>query len=177
MHYIWHLWRLDSPDISSLYFRILQITGLFLLVLCLFVLMYLLNYCYIAILIVACYSLLFDSFCIKTLELLHCHFSFLLKYIIKRKIKVFIIESYFRNGTKVIGVRQYSLQFCLQKFQPEYPQMIVFITILPNSTNSRKKLFRLSGSVAWKRGSDRSKRLRRWWSKCDKQCSELLQRQ
>jgi hypothetical protein len=41
------------------------------------------------------------------------------------KHNIFLIESYFRNDTKVEGVWIYSVQNCLEEFQAEFPNFTV----------------------------------------------------
>ncbi|RZB41576.1 hypothetical protein BDFB_014039 [Asbolus verrucosus] len=39
--------------------------------------------------------------------------------------KTFLVESYLRSGTKVDGVRTYSVQNCIKDFRREFPKVVV----------------------------------------------------
>ncbi|RZC40620.1 hypothetical protein BDFB_015163, partial [Asbolus verrucosus] len=39
--------------------------------------------------------------------------------------KTFLVESYFRNGTKVDGVWTYSVQNCMEEFRTEFPEVVL----------------------------------------------------
>ena len=39
--------------------------------------------------------------------------------------KIFIVESYFRNGRRVEGVWQYSIQDGFEEFQQQFPDIVI----------------------------------------------------
>ncbi|RZC27715.1 hypothetical protein BDFB_014289 [Asbolus verrucosus] len=39
--------------------------------------------------------------------------------------KIFIVESYFRNGHLVVGVCQYSIQSCFVEFRQQFPDAVL----------------------------------------------------
>lgn len=69
--------------------------------------------------------------------------------------KAFMIECYFRNGTKVNGIWAYSIQSCLEEYRAEFPDVVVDYKLFQDTLNRCVKLFRETGSVSRKTGSGR----------------------
>jgi hypothetical protein len=61
--------------------------------------------------------------------------------------KTFLIESSFRNGTKIGRVWVYSVQNCIEKFQTKFPNFAV------DYIQFKTELFHGTGSVLQKPGS------------------------
>lgn len=72
--------------------------------------------------------------------------------------KIFIIESYFRNGTKVDGVWTYSIEECMEEFHNEYPNDVFVRQQFVETLKRCLTRFRESGNVAAKGGGRPKKR-------------------
>lgn len=69
--------------------------------------------------------------------------------------KIFIVESYFRNGRRVEGVWQYSIQDCFEEFQQQFPDIVITYDTFRASVKHCIDRFRETGSVSRKEGSGR----------------------
>jgi hypothetical protein len=68
-------------------------------------------------------------------------------------IKLFLTESYFRNGTKIGGVGVYSMQNCIEKFQAEFPNSGVDYIQFKKTLDRAVNLFHRTGSILRKPSS------------------------
>ncbi|RZC33682.1 hypothetical protein BDFB_015130, partial [Asbolus verrucosus] len=71
--------------------------------------------------------------------------------------KAFIVESYFRNGQKIDGVWEYSVQDAWNEFREEFPNDIVDYAHFCNTLNRCVAQFRETSSLRRKEGSGRTK--------------------
>jgi hypothetical protein len=67
--------------------------------------------------------------------------------------KIFLIESYFRNDTKVEEVWIYSVQNCLEEFQAEFQNFAMDYMQFNKTLDTAVNVFRETGSVLRKPGS------------------------
>lgn len=72
--------------------------------------------------------------------------------------KSFMVESYFRNGSKIDGQWQYSLQDCLEEFRNEFPNFIFDYDSFRHTVTHSVMVFRETGSVKQKEGAGRAKK-------------------
>lgn len=69
--------------------------------------------------------------------------------------KVFMLESYFRNGRKVDEIWIYSKPDCIAEFRTAFPEVIVDYNHFNATLDRCIKLFRETGSILRKEGSGR----------------------
>ncbi|RZC36811.1 hypothetical protein BDFB_013083, partial [Asbolus verrucosus] len=69
--------------------------------------------------------------------------------------KTFLVESYFRNGTKVDGVWTYSVQNCMEEFRTEFLEVVLVYRQFQETVSRCIKVFRETGNVTRKKGSRR----------------------
>lgn len=72
--------------------------------------------------------------------------------------KSFMIESYFRNGRKVDGEWQYSIQSCLEEFQEQFPNVAIDFDSFRKTLHTCIRLFRQTGDVCVKKSGGRPKK-------------------
>lgn len=69
--------------------------------------------------------------------------------------KIFIVESFFRNGNKIGGVWNYSMHDCFDEFRTEFPDVAVTFHNFRTGSQYLIDKFRQTGSVQHKKGAGR----------------------
>lgn len=69
--------------------------------------------------------------------------------------KTFMIESYFRNGSRVNGAWTYSVPLCLEEFRLQFPHIALEYQQFRDSLSHAVAVFRETGSLGRKAGSGR----------------------
>ncbi|RZC32120.1 hypothetical protein BDFB_011794, partial [Asbolus verrucosus] len=71
--------------------------------------------------------------------------------------KKFMLEAYFRNGTKNDGVWQYSIGACYEEFREEFPQEVFDYEKFRQTLHRCLNNWQEAGSIGRKKGSGRPK--------------------
>jgi hypothetical protein len=75
-----------------------------------------------------------------------------------REHKVFMVEAYFRNGTKVDGNWEYSVSACFEEFQERFPIVAIVYEQFRQTLHLCLNNFRESGTIGRKAGSGQVKK-------------------
>ncbi|CAH1372399.1 unnamed protein product, partial [Tenebrio molitor] len=69
--------------------------------------------------------------------------------------KIYIVESYFRNGHLIDDEWQYSIEACFEEFRLQFPDAALTYNIFHHNLTQCIQIFRETGSVDRKKGSGR----------------------
>jgi hypothetical protein len=78
--------------------------------------------------------------------------------VLLREHKVFMVEAYFRNGTKVDGNWEYSVSACFEEFQERFPIVAIVYEQFRQTLHLCLNNFRESGTIGRKEGSGQVKK-------------------
>jgi hypothetical protein len=81
--------------------------------------------------------------------------------VLLREHKVFMVEAYFRNGTKVDGNWEYSVSACFEEFQERFPIAAIVYEQFRQTLHLCLNNFRESGTIGLKEGSGQVKKVLR----------------
>jgi transposase len=77
------------------------------------------------------------------------------KMVFSQEQKIYIVESYFRNGHLIDGEWQYSIEACFEEFRLQFPDAALTYNIFHHNLTQCIQIFRETGSVDRKKGSGR----------------------
>jgi hypothetical protein len=78
--------------------------------------------------------------------------------VLLREHKVFMVEAYFRNETKVDGNWEYSVSACFEEFQERFPIVVIVYEQFRQTLHLCLNNFRESGTIGRKEGSGQVKK-------------------